>query len=64
MKPNLILKSGRIVVRSPMTNGVSNAIMADGGGMSEAEWEEFCILVRDEQRTILLSKIPYVRDGK
>lgn len=51
MKTNLILESGRVVMRSPMRGEATNAIMADGDGMSEAEWEEFCILVRNEQRT-------------
>lgn len=52
MKTNLILKSGRVVVRSPMGNGVTDASMADGGDMSETEWEELCLLIRQEAQTM------------
>lgn len=49
MKTNLILKSGRVVVRNPMSNSTARTpSMADGGDMSEAEWEEICILIRKE----------------
>lgn len=36
------LTNGRIVELRPMDNGAKEVLMADGGDMSEAEWEEYC----------------------
>jgi len=40
------LSNGREVKESKMRNGATSAEMADGGDMSEAEWEEYCSLAR------------------
>lgn len=57
MKTNLILKSGRVVTRSPMSNGAADASMADGGDMSETEWQEICGLIRKETQKALNAKL-------
>lgn len=44
-KPNITLKSGRVVTHLPMPNGATDANMADGGTMSHDEWEEYCAIV-------------------
>ena len=41
-REDITLANGRIVTHSRMANGAQQADMADGGNMSEAEWEEYC----------------------
>lgn len=41
-REDIALANGRIVTHSPMDNGAQHADMADGGDMSETEWEEYC----------------------
>ena len=42
----IALASGRVVVHTIAANGSQDATMADGGDMSEAEWQEYCALLR------------------
>ena len=41
-RPDIILKSGRVIKHSLMPNGATNAAPADGGEFDEAEWQEYC----------------------
>lgn len=44
-KPDIILSTGRVVRHTRMANGAHNADMADGGDMSESEWEDYCSIL-------------------
>lgn len=40
------LSNGRWVTESAMENGATHAEMEDGGAMSEAEWQDYCAILR------------------
>lgn len=41
MQQDVKLNNGRVVSHRPMKNEAHEAFMADGGEMSEKEWEEY-----------------------
>jgi len=46
LRDPLTLASGRVVLHLPLTNGAHEAVMQDGGDMSESEWDEYCQAMR------------------
>ena len=43
---DVVLANGRVVTHSFMSNGAHFAEMADCGDMSNADWEEYCAIVK------------------
>lgn len=43
------LSSGRVVCEERLANGAKEAKMADGGGMSEGEWLEYCQIIVEKK---------------
>jgi hypothetical protein len=44
--PDVTLSNGRVFTHEPVMIGKANVIAADGGEMSDAEWHEFCDIIR------------------
>lgn len=47
----IALPNGRIVTFTRVEAGYQNATMADGGDMSESEWEQLCALIPSTPRS-------------
>jgi hypothetical protein len=41
MRKDVTLSNGRIVTHKAMDNGATEALMLDGGEMSDSEWNEY-----------------------
>lgn len=52
-RENITLANGRIVTHSRMANGAQQADMADGGDMSETEWQEYCEILRKRNEAFI-----------
>ena len=53
---NITLSNGRVVKHNRKPNGSEYAGMADGGVFTEPEWEEYCSIVLELERTIQNNK--------
>jgi hypothetical protein len=42
LTPDMTLSTGRTIQHAYLTNGAQHANPADGGTLTEAEWEEYC----------------------
>lgn len=45
-KPDITLSTGRVVTHKENPAGYTDANLTDGGEMTEAEWQEYCEIVR------------------
>lgn len=56
IRPPVTLSTGSVIVHSRMPNGATAADRTDGEPLTHAEWEEYCALMVQKSREVLMAE--------